>query len=73
MSGSDAAGFVQVNAAVSRSFALGGFGPFDVRVSAINLFDRSYELRDGSGIGISAPQFAPRRTLYLSLSKPFTF
>ena len=66
-------GFVQVNAAVSRSFALGGFGKFDVRVSAINLFDRSYELRDGSGIGVGAPQFAPRRTLYLSLSKPFTF
>ncbi len=66
-------GFVQVNAAASRSFELGGFGKFDVRVSAINLFDRSYELRDGSGIGVGAPQFAPRRTLYLSLSKPFTF
>ena len=66
-------GFAQVNASVSRGFELGGFGKFDVRVSAINLFDRSYELRDGSGIGVGAPQFAPRRTLYLALSKPFTF
>jgi len=65
--------FVQVNAAVSRSFSTESFGKFGVRVSAINLFDRSYELRDGSGIGVGAPQFAPRRTLYLSLSKPFTF
>jgi len=66
-------GFAQVNASVSRGFELGGFGKFDVRVSAINLFDRSYELRDGSGIGVGAPQFAPRRTLYVALSKPFTF
>jgi outer membrane receptor protein involved in Fe transport len=66
-------GFVQVDVAASRSFALPAFGKFDVRVSAINLFDRSYELRDGSGIGVGAPQFGPRRTLYLSLSKPFAF
>jgi outer membrane receptor protein involved in Fe transport len=66
-------GFVQVNASVSRSFSTDSLGKFDVRVSAINLFDRSYELRDGSGIGVGAPQYAPRRTLYLALSKPFSF
>ena len=66
-------GYVQVNASVARTFRLDGFGKFDVRVSALNLFDRSYELRDGSGIGVGAPQFAPRRTLYVALSKPFTF
>ena len=66
-------GFVQVNASVARSFKVDGFGKFDVRVSALNLFDRSYELRDGSGIGVGAPQYAPRRTIYLALSKPFTF
>jgi outer membrane receptor protein involved in Fe transport len=65
--------FTQVNASISQSFNTGGFGKFDVRVSAINLFDKSYELRDGSGIGVGAPQFGPRRTLYLALSKPFTF
>jgi outer membrane receptor protein involved in Fe transport len=66
-------GFVQVNASASRSFDTSALGKFDLRLSAINLFDRSYELRDGSGIGVGAPQYAPRRTLYLSLSKPFTF
>jgi outer membrane receptor protein involved in Fe transport len=66
-------GYVQVNASVSHSFKPEGFGKFDVRFSAINLLDRSYELRDGSGIGVGAPQWAPRRTLYLSLSKLFTF
>jgi len=66
-------GFVQVNASVSRSFDTAAVGKFELRLSAINLFDRSYELRDGSGIGVGAPQFAPRRTLYVGFSKPFTF
>ncbi len=66
-------GFVQVNASVSHSFDVDGFGRFDLRLSALNLFDRSDELRDGSGIGVGAPQFAPRRTVYLALSTPFSF
>ncbi|MGK2897566.1 MAG: TonB-dependent receptor [Burkholderiaceae bacterium] len=66
-------GFVQVNASVSHSFDVDGFGRFDLRLSALNLFDRSDELRDGSGIGVGAPQFAPRRTVYLALSKSFSF
>ncbi len=65
--------FVQVNASVARSFKVDGFGKFDLRASVLNLFDRSYELRDGSGIGVGAPQFGPRRTFYVALSKPFTF
>jgi outer membrane receptor protein involved in Fe transport len=66
-------GFVQVNGSVAHTFKTDAFGNFDLRVSALNVFDRSYQLRDGSGIGVGAPQFAPRRTLYLALSKPFTF
>jgi outer membrane receptor protein involved in Fe transport len=66
-------GYTQVNASASRSFRLETFGKFDVRLSVINLFDRSYELRDGSGIGVGAPQFAPRRGVYVAFSKPFTF
>jgi outer membrane receptor protein involved in Fe transport len=65
--------YTQVNASVARSFRVEGFGKFDLRVSALNVFDRSYPLRDGSGIGVGAPQFGPRRTVYVALSKPFTF
>ncbi|HEY1393364.1 MAG TPA: TonB-dependent receptor, partial [Methylibium sp.] len=66
--------YTQVNAAVARSFDLGaGFGRLDARFSVINVFDRVYELRDGTGIGVSAPQFGPRRGFYVSLSKPFSF
>ena len=65
--------FVQVNASVLQGFDLNGAGKFNVRLSAINLLDRSYQLHDSSSIGVGAPQFAPRRTFYVALSKPFTF
>ncbi|HWH83292.1 MAG TPA: TonB-dependent receptor [Burkholderiaceae bacterium] len=65
--------YVQVNASLSHGFDVAGFGKLDVRLSAINLLDRVYQLRDGSGIGVGAPQYAPRRTLYVALSKPFSF
>ncbi len=66
-------GYTQVNASAMHSFALGSLGKLDARLSVINLFDRSYPLRDGSGIGVGAPQYAPRRSVYVALSKPFAF
>jgi outer membrane receptor protein involved in Fe transport len=50
---------------------LPGIGKLDARLVLINALDRVYELRDGSGIGVGAPQYGPRRGLYLGLSKDF--
>ena len=66
-------GTTQVNASAMHSFALGAFGKLEARLSVINLLDRSTLLRDGSGIGVGAPQYAARRSVYVALSKPFTF
>ena len=64
--------YTSVNAALSKTFELGGgLGKLDTRLAVVNLFDRSYQLRDGSGIGVGAPQFGLRRSVYLALSKPF--
>ncbi len=65
--------FYQVNASLARGFRIDGVGRFDLRLSVLNAFDRSYEMRDGSGIGVGAPQYGPRRTVYLGMSVPFTF
>jgi hypothetical protein len=35
-----------------------------VRFDIVNLFDQSYQIRNGSGIGVFAPQFGARRGLY---------
>lgn len=61
----------QVNAAISRDFSLPMLGKTNFRVAGVNLFDKVYQYSNGSGIGISASQYAMRRTFYLIASKSF--
>jgi len=64
--------YTQVNASLQQAFDFGGgLGKVEGRLSLLNLFDRSYELRDGTGIGVGAPQFGPRRSVYASVTKSF--
>jgi outer membrane receptor for ferrienterochelin and colicins len=37
----------------------------------INLFDKSYEIRSGTGIGVFAPQYGARRGVFFGLAKDF--
>jgi outer membrane receptor protein involved in Fe transport len=46
-----------------------GDKPLTVRFDVVNLFDRKYELRDGSGIGVFAPQYGARRGFFVGLSQ----
>lgn len=59
-------GYMQVNLSATRKF-----GAFEGRFTVINLFDHSYEIRDGSGIGVGAPQYGPRRGFYAGISRNF--
>ncbi|MCP3019469.1 TonB-dependent receptor [Cupriavidus basilensis] len=63
--------YFQVNVGAGHAFDAPVIGKFKVRLTVINLFDRNYQLRDGTGIGVGAPQYAPRRSFYVALSKPF--
>jgi outer membrane receptor for ferrienterochelin and colicins len=65
--------YVQVNLGLSHAFhieALGN-GPLSVRFDVINLFDKVYEIRSGTGIGVFAPQFGARRGFFGGVSKDF--
>ena len=42
-----------------------------VRFDVINLLDSVYFIRNGSGIGVFAPQYGPRRGYFLGVSKKF--
>jgi outer membrane receptor protein involved in Fe transport len=64
-------GYWQWNAAVSHDWSQSAVGTMNLRLTVVNLLDRVYELRDGTGIGVGAPQYGQRRTFYLSLSHPF--
>ena len=46
-------------------------GSFKIRFDIVNLFDEIYELRDGSGIGVGAPQFGQRRGFYGTVAYDF--
>jgi outer membrane receptor protein involved in Fe transport len=61
---------MQFNAAVERSFRMPGVGNVEGRISLINVFDHTYQIRNGSGIGVFSPSYGPRRTLYAGLKIP---
>src|SRR5206468_3220086 len=50
--------YLQVNVGVAREIQASWRGKLGVRLSIVNLFDRSYEIRDGTGVGVGAPQLA---------------
>ncbi|HEX3653001.1 MAG TPA: TonB-dependent receptor [Rhizomicrobium sp.] len=62
-------GYTVVNLGVSQDFDLGPVGGLTARFDVINVFDKEYEIRDGSGIGVGAPQFGARRGFFAGLSK----
>ncbi len=64
--------YTQVNLGVSRQFALPDGGKFTARLDVVNVFDSVYLIRDGSGIGVFAPQYGPRRGFFVGLSKEFS-
>jgi outer membrane receptor protein involved in Fe transport len=62
-------GYTVVNLGASRKINLDGIGPIEVRLVANNVLDKVYQIRDGSGIGVFAPQYGARRGLFIGLSK----
>jgi outer membrane receptor protein involved in Fe transport len=60
-------GYVTVNLGVSHSFDF--WGGLTARFDVINIADEVYEIRDGTGVGVGAPQFGARRGFFVGLSK----
>ncbi|MFT3975905.1 MAG: TonB-dependent receptor [Sphingomonas bacterium] len=60
--------YAQFNLTASHHFA----GPgIDVRIDVINLLDHKYEIRDGGGVGVGAPEYGPRRGVFVGLTESF--
>ncbi len=60
-----------LNVGLEHDFKLNRGHRLALRVDATNLFDEVYELRDGSGIGVGAPQYGQRRGLFGTISSTF--
>ena len=61
--------YTQVNFGVSHVFNVRDAGTLTARFDVINALDKIYEIRNGSGVGVGAPQFGPRRGFFVGLSK----
>jgi outer membrane receptor protein involved in Fe transport len=62
--------YAVINTGIAHDFRWSpDYKPLTVRFDIANLFDQIYELRDGSGIGVFAPQYGARRGYYVGLSQ----
>ncbi|HEY9155963.1 MAG TPA: TonB-dependent receptor [Opitutaceae bacterium] len=60
-----------VNIGVEQSFKFAAKRLLSVRVDVVNVTDRIYELRDGSGVGVNAAQYGMRRGFFGTLAYQF--
>jgi outer membrane receptor for ferrienterochelin and colicins len=63
--------YTQVNLGVSHAFNLASTGPLTLRFDIINVADKVYQIRSGTGIGVFAPQYGPRRGFFGGLAWQF--
>ena len=41
----------------------------ELRLDVININDEKYQIRNGPGVGVGAPQFGPRRTIFAGVTQ----
>lgn len=63
--------YLQVNLGATHRFAKLFGGPLELNAAILNVTDRIYEIRSGTGVGVFAPQYGPRRTFYAGIRKFF--
>lgn len=64
--------YVTANVGIAQNFdGPGAAKGLSVRFDIVNVGDRRYELRDGSGVGVGAPQYGARRGFFGGIRKTF--
>jgi outer membrane receptor protein involved in Fe transport len=63
--------YYTINVGVEQNLRTGPRRKWKARVDVINLADKSYELRDGSGVGVNAAQYGMRRGFFGSIGCTF--
>jgi hypothetical protein len=61
---------LQFNAGIVRSIRFPRIGNVEGRLSMLNVFDHTYQIRNGTGIGVFSPSYGPRRALYAGIKIP---
>jgi outer membrane receptor for Fe3+-dicitrate len=70
--GGELPGYFVINAGLAQNFTgPGALKGLTLRADVLNLFDRKYQLRSGTGVGVGAPQWGQRRGFFLGVTKAF--
>jgi outer membrane receptor protein involved in Fe transport len=64
-------GYQQVNFSIVQPIDRAPYKGLELRLDIINLLDQIYQIRSGTGLGVFAPQFGPRRTILAGLTQRF--
>jgi outer membrane receptor for monomeric catechols len=60
-----------VNLSAAQRIPIKGTRGAQLRLDVLNVFDNSYQIRDGTGVGVGAPQFGMRRAFLVTLNQKF--
>jgi outer membrane receptor for ferrienterochelin and colicins len=64
--------YTEVNLGVVHDFDISDpAGPLQLRFDVVNLLDKAYLIRSGTGIGVFAPQYGARRGFFGGFTVPF--
>ena len=63
--------YAQFNVGLTHEFQGWNMKPLTLRFDVVNVFDTLYQIRSGTGIGVFAPQYGPRRGFFAGLSQKF--
>jgi outer membrane receptor protein involved in Fe transport len=63
--------YATLNMSLTQKVPIGISKGTQVRLDAINLTDSTYQIRDGTGVGVGAPQFGMRRAFFVTLAQKF--
>jgi outer membrane receptor protein involved in Fe transport len=63
--------YVQINLGATHAFEIAGSGPLTLRLAIVNVADKVYQIRSGTGVGVFAPQYGPPRGFFGGLSWKF--
>ena len=69
--GSSLPGYRQVNFSIVQPVDTGIYKGLELRLDIVNLLDEVYQIRNGTGVGVGAPQFGPRRTFLAGVTQRF--
>jgi outer membrane receptor protein involved in Fe transport len=70
--GASLPGYWVFNVGIAQNFTgPGALKGVSIRADVLNLFDRKYQIRSGTGVGVGAPQWGERRGFFVGVTKAF--